>query len=465
MNSTTHSAAISPKATAVFTCVLGALAGLMFGLDVGVISGAQQFIQHDFAINDHTIEWIVSSMMGGAAVGALGAAWMSGHLGRKRSLILGGVLFVIGSLLCGTAISPTMLIVGRIILGLAIGIASFTAPLYLAEIAPENIRGAMISLYQLMITIGILVAFLSDTAFSYSGNWRWMLGIIAIPGALFLIGVSFLPFSPRWLMMRGRHEEAARVLHKLRADDAVVMRELAEIAEQLKVPQRGFHLFFQNRNFRRSVALGVVLQVMQQLTGMNVVMYYAPRIFQGMGYNTESQLWFTAIVVLVNVLATFIAIAFVDKLGRKPILYAGFVVMTIGLGVVGTMMHLGIHTHAEQLFTVAMLLLFIVGFAMSAGPLIWTVCSEIQPLNGRDFGIGCSTITNWVANMIVGGTFLSLLNGIGDAGTFWLYAAFNAFFILLTFWLVPETKNMSLEHIERNLMAGKPLRDIGQQAT
>ncbi|EIM02121.1 sugar porter family MFS transporter [Rhodanobacter sp. 115] len=462
MNATAPPAATHSKATAVFTCILAALAGLMFGLDVGVISGAQQFIQKDFAISDHTIEWVVSSMMAGAAVGALGAAWMSSALGRKRSLIIGAVLFVIGSILCGTAGSPAILIVGRIVLGVAIGIASFTAPLYLAEIAPEKIRGAMISLYQLMITIGILVAFLSDTAFSYTGNWRWMLGVIAIPGVLFLFGVVFLPRSPRWLMMRGQHEEAERVLHKLRADKGAVALELAEITEQLKVPQRGFHLFFQNRNFRRSVGLGIVLQVMQQLTGMNVVMYYAPRIFQGMGYNTESQLWFTAIVGLTNVLATFIAIAFVDKLGRKPILYAGFVVMTIGLGIVGTMMHLGIHTHAEQLFTVGMLLIFIIGFAMSAGPLIWTVCSEIQPLKGRDFGIGCSTITNWVANMIVGGTFLSLLNGIGDAGTFWLYAAFNAVFILLTFWLVPETKNISLEHIERNLMAGKPLRRIGQ---
>ncbi|MDQ6646446.1 MAG: sugar porter family MFS transporter [Pseudomonadota bacterium] len=461
MNTASH-AAVSPKATAVFTCILAALAGLMFGLDVGVISGAQQFIQKDFAINDHTIEWIVSSMMAGAALGALGAAWMSAALGRKRSLILGAVLFVVGSLLCGAASSPTMLIVGRVVLGLAIGIASFTAPLYLAEIAPERIRGAMISLYQLMITIGILVAFLSDTYFSYTGNWRWMLGIIAIPGALFLFGVVFLPRSPRWLMMRGRREEAEKVLHKLRADPAAVALELAEISEQLKVPQRGFHLFFQNRNFRRSVGLGIVLQVMQQLTGMNVVMYYAPRIFQGMGYNTESQLWFTAIVGLTNVLATFIAIAFVDKLGRKPILLAGFVVMTIGLGVVGTMMHLGIHTHFQQLFTVGMLLIFIIGFAMSAGPLIWTVCSEIQPLKGRDFGIGCSTITNWIANMIVGGTFLTLLNNVGEAGTFWLYAAFNAVFILLTIWLVPETKNISLEHIERNLMAGKRLREIGR---
>lgn len=454
--------AVSPKATAVFTCILAALAGLMFGLDIGVISGALQFIKVDFNLSASMTGWIVSIMMAGAAFGALSAAWMSAKLGRKRSLILGAVLFVVGSLLCGFAANPAHLIVGRLVLGVAIGIASFTAPLYLAEIAPEGIRGAMISLYQLMITIGILVAFLSDTYFSYSGNWRWMLGIIAIPGALFLIGVIFLPYSPRWLMMRGQRADAERVLHKLRADDAMVERELAEITEQLKVPQRGFHLFFQNANFRRSVGLGMLLQVMQQLTGMNVVMYYAPLIFKGMGYNTESQLWFTAVVGLTNVLATFIAIAFVDRLGRKPILYAGFIVMTIGLAVVGTMMHLGIHTQAQQLFTVGMLLLFIIGFAMSAGPLIWTVCSEIQPLNGRDFGIGASTFTNWAANWVVGLTYPLLLVGIGYASTFWLYAGFNALFIVLTFWLVPETKGISLEHIERNLMAGKPLRRIGQ---
>lgn len=462
MNSVAQPAIGHSKATAIFVCILAALAGLMFGLDIGVISGAQQFIQKEFAVSDSTIGLIVSFMMIGAAVGALVAGWLSGHLGRKRSLILGAVLFVAGSLLCGAAWNPEVLIVGRFILGVAIGVASFTAPLYLAEIAPESIRGAMISLYQLMITIGILVAFLSDTAFSYSGNWRWMLGVIAIPGALFLLGVFFLPYSPRWLMMRGRRAEAEQVLLKLRGNPVEIAKELSDIEEQLKVPQRGVHMFFQNANFRRSVGLGVLLQVMQQLTGMNVVMYYAPRIFEGMGYNTESQLWFTAIVGLVNVLATFIAIAFVDRLGRKPILYAGFVVMTIGLGVVGTMMHLGIHTHGEQFFTVAMLLIFIVGFAMSAGPLIWTLCSEIQPLKGRDFGIGCSTLTNWVANAIVGWSFLPLLNGIGEARTFWLYAAFNAVFIVFTFWLVPETKGATLEEIERNLMAGKRLREIGR---
>jgi SP family galactose:H+ symporter-like MFS transporter len=451
-----------PKAAAVFVCVLAALAGLMFGLDIGVISGATQFIQAEFQITDHSIEWIVSSMMFGAAMGAAGAGWMSASLGRKRSLVLGAVLFVAGSLLCGAAWSPQTLIAARFVLGLAIGLSAFTAPLYLAEVASKESRGAMISLYQLMITIGIFVAFLSDTAFSYSGNWRWMLGVIAIPGALFLLGLSFLPDSPRWLMMRNRREEALDVLQRLRGDANAAKLEAADIDEQLRTPQHGWQLFRENSNFRRSVGLGVMLQLVQQFTGMNVVMYYAPRIFQSMGYDTASQMWFTAVVGLTNVLATFIAIGLVDRWGRKPILYAGFAVMAIGLGVVGTMMHLGITSHDDQIFTVVMLLLFIVGFAMSAGPLVWTLCSEVQPLKGRDFGIGCSTFTNWIANMIVGATFLTLLNGIGNAATFWLYAALNVSFLAFTYFLVPETKGVSLEQIETKLMAGERLRHIGR---
>ena len=446
---------------AAFVATLAALAGLMFGLDVGVISGAQQFIQRDFAINDAMLEYIVSSMMWGAAVGAALAAWLSKHFGRKRSLVFSASLFVIGSLICASAWSPAALIGARCVLGLAIGIAAFTAPLYLAEIAPRDRRGAMISTYQLMITIGIFVAFLSDTGFSYVEGWRWMLGIIALPGALFLLGVLGLPESPRWLVLRQRDADADAVLQKLRGDPAAVQREVAEIREQLRTPQQGWRLFLQNRNFRRSVGLGVALQVVQQLTGINVVMYYAPRIFADMGYATSMQMWFTAIVGLTNVLATFIAIGLVDRIGRKPILYTGFVVMAVSLAVVGTMIHIGTTTRAEQYFTVGTLLVFIIGFAMSAGPLIWTLCSEVQPLKGRDFGIGVSTFTNWAMNWVVGNTFLSLVNGIGPGQTFWLYAGFNAVFIVLTYLLVPETKGVTLEDIERKLMHGKKLRDIG----
>jgi SP family galactose:H+ symporter-like MFS transporter len=462
MNAIAEPLATRPRTTVVLTCSLAALAGLMFGLDIGVISGAQQFIQKEFGVGDRTIEWIVSAMMLGAAAGALGAGWLSATLGRKRSLVLAGALFVAGSLLCGGAWSPAALIVARLVLGLAIGVATFTAPLYLAEVAPERIRGAMIATYQLMITLGILLAFLADTALSASGDWRWMLGVIAIPGALFLLGLFPLPESPRWLVMRGRRGEAEAVLRRLRGDAAQATREAGEIKAQLRTPQRGWHLFLENRDFRRSVGLGVLLQVMQQLTGINVVMYYAPRIFQGMGYATAAQMKFTALVGLVNVLATFAAIALVDRWGRKPILYAGFATMAAGLGVTGALMHAGLATHGAQLWAVAMLLVFIVGFAVSAGPLVWTLCSEIQPLKGRDFGIACSTFTNWAANMLVGATFLSLLNGIGQAATFALYAALNVLFLVFTRWLVPETRGVSLERIERNLMAGKPLRRIGR---
>ncbi|MEM6162320.1 sugar porter family MFS transporter [Erwinia sp. P6884] len=454
----------SNKAMTFFVCFLAALAGLLFGLDIGVIAGALPFIADEFNVTAHQQEWIVSSMMFGAAVGAVGSGWMSSRLGRKKSLMIGAILFVIGSLWSAMAPNPEMLIVARVLLGLAVGVASYTAPLYLSEIAPEKIRGSMISLYQLMITIGILGAYLSDTAFSYTGEWRWMLGIITIPALLLLVGVCFLPNSPRWLAARGDFRSAQRVLDRLRDTSEQAKRELDEIRESLKIKQSGWSLFKDNSNFRRAVYLGVLLQVMQQFTGMNVIMYYAPKIFEIAGFtNTTEQMWGTVIVGLINVLATFIAIGLVDRWGRKPTLILGFMVMAAGMGILGTMLHVGIHSESAQYFAVAMLLMFIIGFAMSAGPLIWVLCSEIQPLKGRDFGITVSTATNWIANMIVGATFLTMLNTLGNANTFWVYAGLNVVFILLTIMLIPETKNVSLEHIERNLLGGKKLRDIGHR--
>ncbi|WP_058969099.1 sugar porter family MFS transporter [Type-D symbiont of Plautia stali] len=464
MPGNTHNSRTSNKMMTLFVCFLAALAGLLFGLDIGVIAGALPFIAKDFNVTAHQQEWIVSSMMFGAAVGAVGSGWMSSHLGRKKSLMAGAILFVIGSLWSAMATNPEMLIAARVVLGLAVGVASYTAPLYLSEIAPEKIRGSMISLYQLMITIGILAAYLSDTAFSDAGAWRWMLGVITIPAILLLVGVFFLPNSPRWLAAKGDFRSAERVLARLRDTSEQAKRELDEIRESLKIKQSGWQLFQSNGNFRRAVFLGVLLQVMQQFTGMNVIMYYAPKIFEIAGFaNTTQQMWGTVIVGLVNVLATFIAIGLVDRWGRKPTLVLGFIVMAAGMGILGTMLHIGINSAAAQYFAVAMLLMFIVGFAMSAGPLIWVLCSEIQPLKGRDFGITVSTATNWIANMIVGATFLTMLNTLGNAPTFWVYAGLNVFFILLTVALIPETKGVSLEHIERNLMSGKKLRDIGQK--
>ena len=195
---------------------------------------------------------------------------------------------------------------------------------------------------------------------------------------------------------------------------------------------------------------------------MTVVMSYPPRIFKLAGFGDSAQMWGTAIVGVVNVLATFIAIGLVDRWGRRPMLTMGFLVMAVGMGVLGTLVYAGIDSETQRILAIAVLLCFITGFAFSAGPLIWVLCSEVQPLRGRDFGIACSTFTNWAANFIVGNTFLTLLNTIGNAQTFWLYGALNALFIVVTLALVPETKGVSLESIERKLMGGKRLREIGR---
>lgn len=459
--------ALNPTKTnrqTLLVCFLAALAGLLFGLDMGVIAGALPFIASEFRLSSHHQEIVVSVMMFGAALGALCSGPMSSSLGRRKSLLLGAVLFVVGSVGCAFSDSMMALSLFRFILGLAVGVASFTAPLYLSEIAPERIRGSMISLYQLMITIGILAAFLSDTALSAGGHWRWMLGVITFPAIVLFLGVLSLPESPRWLAMKDRHALAGNVLKLLRNTDKEAQRELDEIRESVKMKQRGWQLFRHSPHFRRSTYMGVLLQFMQQFTGMTVIMYYAPKIFEIAGFSsTREQMWGTVIAGLTNVLATFIAIALVDKWGRKPILKLGFAAMAVCMGILGYMFHSGITSLTEQYAAVIVLLCFITGFAMSAGPLIWVLCSEIQPLAGRDFGVTCSTMANWIANMILGTTFLTLIDTIGSPGTFWLYAVLNLVCIVLTILFVPETKNISLEEIERNLMNGEALRNIGQK--
>lgn len=459
----TDTARSSSSRYGVFVCMMAALAGLLFGLDVGVISGALPSIAKLFMLNDRVQEWIVSSMMVGAAIGALGAGWISWHLGRRYVLGIAAILFIAGALWSGLAVNPANLMGARLLLGIAVGVASFTTPLYLSEVAPRQLRGAMISTYQLMIMVGILIAFLSNIALSYVADWRWMLGIISIPALFFLVGVIALPDSPRWLLQRNRTREARAVLQRLYDNPADIETEIREVSEQNVQPKQGWDLLRTNRNFRRSVMLGIALQLFQQLTGFNVVMYYAPRIFGLAGFATqEQQLWATAIVGLVNVLATFGAIALVDRWGRKPILYTGCAVMAVGMSALSVFLHLGIASSTVQIAAVGSLLLFIAGFAMSAGPLVWILCSEIQPQQGRDFGIALSTFVNWTANMAVAATFLTLLSAIGESATFLFYAIMNVAFAAVVFLYVPETRGVSLERIGHNLMSGVRLRDIGR---
>ncbi|MFA7344136.1 MAG: sugar porter family MFS transporter [Terrimicrobiaceae bacterium] len=465
----------TPKKVGFIVYFIGftaALAGLLFGLDVGVISGAQHFIEQDFKIGDKQIEIIVSALLWGAVFGTLISGVLSSNFGRRRTILVSAVIFVLGSLACSMAHNEHALIISRFFLGIAVGVASFTAPLYLSEIAPRTVRGSMISMYQLMITIGIVLAFLSDTWLaSYAtfggvkgGHWRVMLGIISIPAAIMFAGVLFLPESPRWLFLKGFKEHAVNVFKRMHLDDAEIAAEVQEIEDSMKIRQNGFQMFLKNPNFRRAIGLGIGLQVIQQLTGINVVMYYAPKIFALAGFeDVNEQMWGTVVVGITNVLATFIAIAFVDKLGRKPIMYAGFLVMGLALLTVGMLFNMDIEKNPALGYpAIGALLVFIIGFAMSAGPIIWVICSEIYPLAGRDLGVTCSTATNWISNAIVGQTFLTMLATFGGGNTFLLYGGLNALFIVFFVIFVPETKGISLEQIERNLMSGRILRKIGR---
>ncbi|MEO6054748.1 MAG: sugar porter family MFS transporter, partial [Chthoniobacterales bacterium] len=329
------------KPIVYFIGLTAALAGLLFGLDVGVIAGAKPFLEKEFNMTDSTFEVVVSMLLWGAVFGTLISGLISHHFGRKKTILVSAVIFVLGSLACAYSPSEQFLIGARFFLGIAVGVASFTAPLYLSEIAPQSVRGGLISMYQLMITIGIVAAFLSDTYFATyagmtGGEWRYMLGIISIPAAIMFVGVCFLPESPRWLFLKGLRERGIAVFRRMHLDDAEIASEVQAIEDSLKVKQNGFGMFISNPNFRRVLCLGVGLQVIQQLTGINVVMYYAPTIFKLAGFaNSNQQMWGTVIVGVTNVLATFIAIAFVDKLGRKPIMYAGFGVMGVAMVTVG----------------------------------------------------------------------------------------------------------------------------------
>jgi MFS transporter, SP family, galactose:H+ symporter len=281
--------------------------------------------------------------------------------------------------------------------------------------------------------------------------------------AILVVTMFFLPTSPRWLMSKGRDDEALGVMLKLRQNDVkVAQAELAAIRLSLQVDGNGFTLFRMNKNFRRSTFLGMLLQFMQQFTGANVILYYAPKILGLAGIATGSdRMWGTVAIGVLMALATFIAVSQVDRMGRKPLLYIGYAVMgacMLGMGVLFTV---GMGTVFSAGIAIALLIAFVISYAMSAAPVIWILCSEIQPLNGRDFGVSCSTVTNWVSNFIVGATFLSLLTTLGTGKTFCMYAALNFLFIVLVYLLLPETKGVTLENIERKLMSGVRLRNIG----
>ncbi|MGQ1304241.1 sugar porter family MFS transporter [Acinetobacter baumannii] len=439
---------------------LSAVAGLLYGTDLGVISGALPLLHKEFQLTPLLEGWIVGSLMGGAVLGALVAGQISKIYGRKNAILISAIIFLVGVISVVFAQSINILIIGRILLGIGVGISSFAAPLYVSEIAPKETRGKAISVFDFMISFGILATFFCNWLFSYLENWRAMFAVLFIPGILLLLGTLMVPKSPRWLALQGRDQDALTVLKKIRATDQEALLELNDIHENILKSGRskGFNLFLNNRNFRRSVGLGITLQAMGQFTGISIVLVFAPKLFELAGFvGLQNQLLSTVLLGVVKVISNIVAFMIIDKCRRKPMLYGGFSAIAIGLGLVAYSLF-----NTIPIFALLGLILFMIGFSFSGGPVVWTLSSEIQPLQGRDFGITCSTLTNWILNMFLGTYFLVAAAKFGAGETFAFLAILNFLFLIFFYYFVPETKNIPLEYIEKNLLDGKRLRDLGK---
>ena len=440
---------------------IAALSGILFGYDTGVISGAILFITEQFHCSSALNGFIVSSVLLGACAGSLISGRVTDHVGRKRMLIFDAVLFIIGTLITAFATTITVLVIGRIVVGVAIGIASFTAPLYISEIAPKQYRGALVSLNQLAIATGIFISYLVNYHFSHDGAWRWMFGVGIIPAILLLIGMFFLPYSPRWMASKGEREKAFSILHKLRCCPTIAEAELNEIHQSLNNENTSWRDLFRP-TIRKTLLIGIGLSVMQQVTGINTILYYAPTIFKMSGFHAASSAIFASIAIgIVFLVFTLVSVSLIDKLGRKPLLYFGISFMAIATLVMIASFHLNTEFFGTKILLLTGILVYVMAFAVSLGPIAWLMIAEVFPTQVRGFGASIATFFNWGSNWLVAMTFLSLIDWIGKSNTFLIYFIACLLSLMFVKFFVPETKGCSLEQIETNLMSGKRLRELG----
>jgi sugar porter (SP) family MFS transporter len=435
------------------------LAGLLFGYDQGVISGALPLLQQDLDLSTLESEIVTSWVTLGALFGALVAGGTADRIGRRWTAVSAGVLFAVGALIEAVAPGAGMLTLGRVVTGLGVGFASVVAPLYAAEMAPKWLRGRFVSTYQLAITVGILFAYLADDALTGSDRWRLMFGLAVIPGVALVIGFLVMPESARWLLKMGRRDEARASLVKVDGPE-IADAELAQLEADLVADEQEGQASWgevANPALRRALWVGIGLAVLQQVTGINAIIYYANEIFAEAGFTTAEQqakatLWAVGVV---NVLATLIAVAWVDKFGRRPLLLTGLVGMTVSLSAVGLSFaamentaETATSTTVGGIVTVLALVVFIASFAFSMGPIVWTLISEIYPNRVRGRAISVATAANWLAAFLVAQFFLSLVDAIGESTTFFLFSALCVVSFVFVWYLVPETKGRSLEEIQ-----------------
>jgi sugar porter (SP) family MFS transporter len=429
------------------------LAGALFGYDQGVISGALEGIKRDLRLSPLLVEVVTSWVTLGALVGSLAGGDLADRLGRRKALLAAAVLFAAGAAVEALAPEVAILVAGRLLVGFGVGVAAVAAPLYAAELAPADHRGRFVSAYQLAITIGIFLAYLIDQALAGAREWRVMLGVSAVPALLLLVAILPAVESPRWLVRAGRRDLARAAIIRARpwVDPDV---RLTSIEDSLRdePPGASWSEVFAPA-WRRPLMIGIGLAVFQQITGINAVIYYSDSIFAAAGFDTpQAQTMATTWAIgAVNVLATLIAIAFIDKLGRRPLLLAGLTGMCASLLIVCLAFHSGgkgTMSSTAGMITLVALVVFIASFAFSLGPVVWTVINEIFPGRVRGRAVAVATAVNWGAAFVVSEFFLTLVDAIGEAWTFCLFAIFCVVGGVWIYRHVPETKGRSLEQIE-----------------
>lgn len=435
------------------TYFFGALGGLLFGYDLGVVAGALLFLKPELHLTSLEVGMVTSSLLVGGMVGALGCGGLTDRFGRRFVVLVSGVLFGVGAL--GAAVAPGVatIIFFRFVMGLAVGAASVTVPVYLSEIAPARSRGALSGLNQLMISIGILLAYLVNLALSPAEAWRWMFGLGAVPAVLLLVGAWFQPESPRWLLKKGREDDARTVLARSR-EPAELEAELAEIREVNAAEQRRVEVraLVADARLRRVLLIGVGIAVLQQIIGINTVIYYAPTILKSVGFGDSAAILANAGLGALTVVVTVVMILWVvDRVGRRRPLMWGAVGMALSMLVLAAMFFSGsFRGGAGGVVSISALALFKVCFSLSWGGMVWIMLGEIFPLRVRGTAMGIATFGNWFGNFLVGLLFPVLL-GTGTGTVFLVFMVLCVVAFGFAYAVVPETKGRSLEQIEEQL--------------
>ncbi len=428
---------------------VAALGGLLFGFDTAIINGAILFLKRQFGWSDFQTEAAASSLLVGCIIGSGAAGWLSDRYGRRSILLTSAAIFGLSSLATALPNNLTEFVIARLIAGLAIGIASMLAPLYIAEVSPEAIRGRLVSLNQLAIVLGILISYLTGWGLSFlgGGSWRWMFASAAAPSILFFFALFGVPESPRWLVKMDRDSEAATVLRRLGEPESSVQTIRTAIAEEANAT------LFQP-GMGRPLAIGITLAVLQQITGINTILYYGSIIFsnQFKSQSTSAALWANVVIGAVNLVFTIVALMIIDRVGRRAVL----MLASAGMGASLLILSLLISGSAiSSSVLLGLILCYVAFFAVGLGPGVWVVISELFPTRVRGRAMSLATISLWVACLAITSSFLSLVRAITIQGAFGLYAFLCACTFLFVLKAVPETKGRTLEDIERQWLPKK----------